>query len=328
MMKKRFGFTGFAAAAAIAALTPFAGWSQPVASEEQPAGDDIGIGEDRRSRMTVPITIGGKGPYQFLIDTGAERTVISDELAAELDLGPGARATMHSMSGVGEVKTVIIPALRVSRKEVRGIQAPMLKRVNIGASGMLGIDTLQSQRVLFDFLNQKMTISRSSIAERVRDPDTIIVTARSRLGRLVLVDAQMDGEKIMVVLDTGSEVTIGNEALRKRMIARKKIGPTVPLELISVTGGTITADYTTARKIRIGGLMIADMGVAFADVHPFKQLGLEKRPALLLGMDALRLFERVSVDFANRKVRFYAPGLRRSLRSPMDSHPLFRGGLS
>lgn len=314
-MSLRIVCTGLAAVA-MAAFVPTGVWSQPPPpAQDAAAGDDVGIGEDSRSRMTVPITIGGKGPYHFLIDTGAERTVISTELADQLGLDPGGRARMHSMSGVGDVGTVIIPDLQVSRKRVAAIHAPALKRANIGASGMLGIDTLQSQRVLFDFQNQRMTITPSRVAERAREPDTIVVTARSRLGRLVLVDARIDGEKIMVVLDTGSEVTIGNEALRRRLIAKKKIGPTVPLELISVTGGAVTADYTRARQIRIGGLMIGDMGVAFADVHPFKQLGLEHRPALLLGMDALRLFERVSVDFANRKVRFYAPGLGRTLRT-------------
>jgi hypothetical protein len=32
------------------------------------------------------------------------------------------------------------------------------------------------------------------------------------------------------------------------------------------------------------------------------------RPALLLGMDALMLFDRVSVDFAKREVRMLRPG--------------------
>ena len=31
---------------------------------------------------------------------------------------------------------------------------------------------------------------------------------------------------------------------------------------------------------------LTDMPIAFADVHPFKKLGLTDRPALLLGMDA------------------------------------------
>ncbi len=257
--------------------------------------------------MTVPISIDGKGPYEFLIDTGAERTVISAELARKLALVQGTRARMHSMSGVGDVETVIIPKLQVSRRSVAGIHAPALSAANIGASGMLGIDSLQSQRITFDFGRKKMTVVPSSSREPDRDPSEIVVRARSRLGRLVLVDASLDGQKLMVVLDTGSEVTVGNDALRRKLVAKGKMGVTIPIELISVTGGVIQADYTRVREVRLGGVRIKDLPVAFGEVHPFKQLDLADRPALLLGMDALRLFDRVSVDFANRKVRFIAP---------------------
>ena len=77
--------------------------------------------------------------------------------------------------------------------------------------------------------------------------------------------------------------------------------------MVSVTGGHITAEYSIARRIRIGGLDIHDLPIAFADVHPFRQLQLIDRPAILLGMDALQLFDRVSVDFANRRVRLLLP---------------------
>lgn len=274
------------------------------------AEEDVGIGLDNRFRMTVPISINGKGPYDFLIDTGAERTVISAELARELSLAEGKRARMHSMSGVGDVSTVVIPKLQVSKKTVSGIHAPALKQVHIGAAGMLGIDTLQAQRITFDFERRKMSIAASHTRERGFDRNEIVVTARSRLGRLVLVDASIDGEKLMVVLDTGAEVTIGNEALRRKLTAKGKLKETVPVELVSVTGGRVVADYTRAKRIRLGGILIQDLPVGFADVHPFKQLDLHDRPALLLGMDALQLFTRVSVDFANRKVRFNAPELR------------------
>jgi predicted aspartyl protease len=277
--------------------------------ERDQVGDDVGIGQDQRSRMTVPISIDGKGPYDFLIDTGAERTVISAELARELALTGGNRARMHSMSGVADVETVIIPMLQVSRKSVAGIHAPALKAAHIGASGMLGIDSLQSQRVTFDFERQKMTVAPSRSRELDRDPNDIVVRARSRFGRLVLVDASLDGQKLTVVLDTGSEVTIGNEALRKKLLGKRKLGATVPIDLVSVTGGAIRADYTRVKQVRLGGVLIKDLPVAFAEVHPFKQLDLSNRPALLLGMDALRLFDRVSVDFANRKVRFMSPDL-------------------
>jgi predicted aspartyl protease len=295
----------------LAQASPSVAQAQP-AAESIPvdqSAEDVGIGQDRRDRMTVPISIDGKGPFEFLIDTGAERTVISTELAQQLALAEGSRARLHSMSGVGDVQTVVIPKLQVSRRSVSGIHAPALRAADIGASGMLGIDSLKSQRVVFDFERQKMTVTPSRVREPSADPSEIVVRARSRFGRLVLVDASFDGEKLLVVLDTGSEVSVGNEALRKKLAGRGKIGAMVPIELVSVTGGTIQADYTRAKQVRVGGVLINDLPIAFAEVHPFRQLGLTNRPALLLGMDALRLFSRVSVDFADRKVRFMSPEL-------------------
>lgn len=283
--------------------------TNPTAAPAPEAAEEIAIAEDGRERMTVDAMVDGKGPYPFLVDTGAERTVISAELARRLELDEGQGARLHSMSGVSQVTTVVIPELQVSKKPVREIHAPALKQAHIGAAGMLGIDSLRSQRVTFDFERQKMSIEPSRAPQPAKDSDTIVVTARTRLGRLVLVDARLDGQKLKVVLDTGSEVTVGNEALRRKLIERERLGTTVPIELVSVTGGTTPADYTRVKSIRIGGMLINDLPVAFADVHPFRQLGLRDEPALLLGMDALRLFERVSVDFATRKVRFTHPDI-------------------
>ena len=49
--------------------------------------------------------------------------------------------------------------------------------------------------------------------------------------------------------------------------------------------------------------------VLWSRLQLFKNLAvkLENKPALLLGMDTLRVFRRVSVDFAQRRVRFLLP---------------------
>jgi hypothetical protein len=67
------------------------------------------------------------------------------------------------------------------------------------------------------------------------------------------------------------------------------------------------ADYTQIERLDIGGVGFNNLPIAFADVAPFRKFGLTKVPALMLGMDALRLFRRVDVDFANREVRFAVP---------------------
>jgi predicted aspartyl protease len=271
---------------------------------DQQQAETLGTGHDLNDRMTVGVDIGGRGPFPFIVDTGAERTVISSELARSLSLQPGRSAIVHSMSEVSEIATVVIPGLRVGNRTTEQIHAPALSRENLGAVGILGVDTLQRQRVTFDFRRRLMTVTPSRTREEVwPDADTVVVTGRSLYGRLVLVDAAMDGQRVWVIIDTGSEVSVGNMALRRSLARRNRLTQISSIHMVSITGGVIAAEYGFARRIRVGGLDINNMPVAFADVHPFRQLGLMDRPALLLGMDALRLFSRVSVDFPNRRVR-------------------------
>ena len=305
---------------ALAALSSVAAAQDTAPPADAPSAV-VDLAPDRFDRFTVPVKIGGQGPYPFVVDTGAERTAIAEELARDLKLEPGEPARLHSMSEVSDVRTVLIPALVVGGKKVAGINAPALQRRNIGAEGVLGVDSLQSQRVSIDFVKQAMTVSPSRRREESWPTGTIVVTARSRYGHLVLVDASVEGQKVWVILDTGAQTTVGNSVLRKKLELKGRLGRTVPIEMTSVTGGKIRADQGWAKKIRLGGVDIHDMPIAFADVHPFRKLGLMDRPALLLGMDALRLFERVSVDFANRKVRLLAPG-----RSEIGTPTMTAGG--
>jgi predicted aspartyl protease len=288
--------------ASILLAAPATGQDAP-ASLPPDEGVVIALGQDRSDRMTVPVSIDGRGPYPFVVDTGAERTVIARELAAQLSLGAGTSARVHSMTEVSTIETVVIPGLEVGGKTVRGIHAPALSRYHLGAEGMLGVDSLRSQRVSFDFAKREMTVVPAHRAEENWGDGAIVVTGRSRYGHLVLVDASVDGQKVWVIVDTGSEVTVGNSALRAKLERKGRLGAVRQIEMLSITGGRRVADQTVARRLRLGGMDIRAMPIAFADVHPFRKLGLADRPALLLGMDALKLFDRVSVDFANRRVR-------------------------
>ncbi len=47
--------------------------------------------------------------------------------------------------------------------------------------------------------------------------------------------------------------------------------------------------------------------IGYADTPVFAQLGLDDRPALILGMQNLRVFDRVAIDFADRRILFDLP---------------------
>ncbi len=276
----------------------------PVASAPAPLIVAFG---DEGTRMTVPVTIAESGPFRFIVDTGAQRTVISRQLAMTLGLAAGRNVRVTAMADTVNVGTAIIPSISLGDIGGKAIEAPTLEAGNLGAPGMLGIDTLQNHALAIDFDRQEMTVTPSSKRRQKNDygPDEIVVRAKSLFGQLVVTDAFYGGTRVRVIIDTGSAVTMGNPALRKRVARNVKM--MTPIALMSVTGTYLNADYTQVSRISLGNIQMADIPVAFADALPFHRFGLTDKPALLLGMDTLKLFRHVSIDFANREIRFQLP---------------------
>jgi predicted aspartyl protease len=269
--------------------------------------EDVRFKTDRSDRMTVPVRLSGAGPFRFLVDTGADRTAISRELAGRLGLANGDVASIHTVTGVSTVSTANVPDLLLTRRPMKVDDAPMLDSENIGADGIIGVDALRSQSVQFDFQKDTLSIVPSATAEFRDDPNVIVVQAARKNGRLVFTDAAANGHAVTVVIDTGAQISIGNRALHDQLLGRGLIDPAKQIELQSVTGAMMTGDYMFVREIEIGGLTLKNLAIVFADAHTFKELKLDDKPALLLGMNAIRAFKKVSIDFASRKFRVVLP---------------------
>ncbi|WP_017670196.1 aspartyl protease family protein [Blastomonas sp. AAP53] len=267
--------------------------------------ETITIDRDRANRMTVPVGIDGRGPFSFMIDTGSERTVVSRDIASVLSLELAEIARLVSIAGTKMVQTVYLPEVTLGRRNYGELVAPILEPQHIGADGILGLDGLQDQRILFDFLENAITVE--DVTERVRTSDfEIVVSARRRSGQLIFTDATIGGKRVSVVIDTGAESNIGNLALLKRLGTSSAIN-TQQASLTSVTGQTILADAGLASDFRLGRAQFDYVPVVFADAEAFRELGLDKTPALLLGMSTLRLFNRMMIDFKQRRVLFDMP---------------------
>lgn len=260
---------------------------------------------DASRRMSVPVTIGDKGPFSFLVDTGAERTVISRELANRLSLAEGAQLRLATISGPATTPSYRVAALAMTDLTLAPFEAPALYGNHIGAAGLLGVDMLQGRRVLIDFRKEEMRIgpSRRNVRSQIRDDDVIVVTARNLAGRLILSDARIDGKRVDVIVDTGAQTSIGNLAMMRLVRQRgQNRFPFVASELTGVNGETISAERTVLRRVEIEGIDVNDLTISFADSHAFRALGLNDRPAMLLGMDGLRLFDRIEIDYANKRI--------------------------
>ena len=70
----------------------------PTAGEEADAVLQTGF--DALERVTVDAMINERGPYRFVVDTGANRSVLSTELAQSLGLAADGQAVVHGIAGM------------------------------------------------------------------------------------------------------------------------------------------------------------------------------------------------------------------------------------
>lgn len=310
-MSVSFAFRLLASAAVLTATPtlPQSSASPPSAlAETQPADsqvpDQLPFLVEREYRMVVKVVAPGPTTLDFLVDTAAERSAVSREVAKQLGFAPAKTLPIISFGGSREVSTVHVPELRFSKTVRNDLELMTFASDVMGADGFLGVDALQDKKVEFDFINERMTVRRASSANAFAGNADVVVRAKRRDGRLIFSDARVNRVSAEALLDTGSSLTIGNTALRDALRAKGKLGQTTPVKIMAITGEVIVADYGIVKNVTLPGVSFHDMPMAFSTIQPFKALGMEDRPALLLGMDALHVFGWVMVDFRNRSVEF------------------------
>ena len=268
-------------------------------------GEDIEA-RKLRSRMTVEVEVNGKGPYKFVVDSGADTSAIGQMLAGKLALPDGAPTMLHGVTESKMVDRAWIDELRLGPTVTTDLEVPVLDERDMGGDGMIGLDALVNQRLMIDFEERTIRVDddlESDLENASVREGVIVVTGRLQRGQLILTEVSANRTSVDAVVDTGSEVTIGNLALRDKLL-RKRRGGFQTIKVTGVTGKTIAIEFAVVRNLKLGPITLQNVPIAFADIPPFGVFGLEDEPSLLLGTDLMETFRRVSLDFRDRKVRF------------------------
>jgi hypothetical protein len=264
-------------------------------------GDDINA-RQVDTRLTVQVHVNGRGPYHFVVDSGADTSVVGLRIVRDLQLPLGTPVVLNSITERNIVDRVKVASLTLGPSVVSDLQLPALREQDLGADGMIGIDALVRQRLMMDF--EKKTVKVEDARKPIQHfEDEIVIIAKLQHGQLILTEVKMGSMTLDAVIDTGSEISIGNMALRDKLI-RKDPKNVWMVPTTGVTGRTINLQMSQIPELRLGTVILRNVPIAFADLPPFKAFGMADRPAMLLGTDLLSTFRRVSLDFHARKVRF------------------------
>lgn len=266
----------------------------------------IAAGADLHDRLTIPVMVGQAGPFDFVVDTGADRSVLAQDIAEQLALPPGRDVLIQGVTGAEMAPTVAAPPLNLGQVTLSGLDLPVLPRERLGVDGLLGVDALQKRRLVMDFRARRLEILQAG-GPRPPGPRRreAFVPARDRYGRLVVIDANANEADIGVFVDSGSGLTIANRALARAIRFGgdwREPAPTFPIR--GVTSHEVHGEVRVLDSLRLGGLRFTDVPMLVADLDLFDRWGLGDRPTLLLGINVLRLFSRVEMDYSRRRLMF------------------------
>lgn len=284
---------------------------------------------DHIGRIVVPVTINGRGPFRFVVDTGANHSTITPGLAQELGLTveSGAPMLLDGITGSALVSSVTVERLQTGDLTLADTAMPVVSgSVMAGADGILGAAGLSEKSLSIDFRRNRVAIA-SRLEYRDQEATTRI-HASSVSNGLIVLEAIVGGVQVQAVLDTGSERTLGNLALRGALQPKYLSGRGFAAVLTSVYGATTQAEpgeIWRAPTIALGGLRIADVAIVYGDFHIFKVWQMQDRPAMILGMDVLGTVASLGIDFRHRNV--YVGGKPSDARDLLQTHGFSTGSI-
>lgn len=259
---------------------------------------------DHIGRVVASVMVDGKGPFRFIIDTGANHSTISPQLAAILGLDRSAPQSMRviGVTGSADVESVPIARLQAGDLVISDTRFPVIRSpIMAGADGILGAAGLKDERLLVDFRHNRVVITRSH-GESVPWGFTRVWATRLT-GGLLSVPGEVGDVRVTAIIDTGSQHTLGNMALYQALHARERgKGKYLSANVYGATRQVGAGKLQLAPLIDLGAIKIGGVALVFGDFHIFEAWGMTDRPAMILGMDVLGTLNAFAIDFRHGEI--------------------------
>ena len=269
-----------------------------------------------REVIRLSARVNGGGPYNLLLDTGTDPSVL--DLAVAHDIAGMVLPLGNQGTGVGgnQVEVALVPPIRV---EIPGIRARRLltlagdlsgmsERMGLPIHGVLGDNFLRRYKLEIDYPAQEL---RFLPLEEPWSRHTSQPVFESALGSLqgenfpLLPEILINGSAVRATLDTGSNggVTLyrpGVELLRlQSAVADAEEGTTVGY------GGVADVRRGSVDSVRLGPLEVNSVDARFVVDGERGDTPLSQRGANV-GNGLLKHFV-VGVDYPNRTVAMWRP---------------------
>jgi len=266
------------------------------------------VGAD--ARIATDVFINARGPYRFLLDTAASRSMMFEHVRAQLGLGAtGERPlTVYGMQNVGTAVPVVAQEVRLANESIRNLSMGVLPDDSDPADGLLGMDALSNYLVLLDRnrLQLKLLTPGDGPSADFRKWPSVPLTGRpvtDATASLWLMRANVSGVSVTSLLDMGSGMTILNWNAAERLGFKRTSFPRegIPQKVRDALGTVEPVIFVKHVTIWLGGRVFTDQAVLVANCNVFRYFHLDQGPAAIIGSGLLK-DNSLAIDFAQQRL--------------------------
>ncbi len=227
------------------AITTLLLFTVPAANTARAGNTPFDLLED--GSIVVPVTIGGTGPYRFVIDTGSSRTVISTRLWKELRLPVVAKTRMVTPAGSEDAYVVRLGGLAIDARPQVTVSAAVMPADRYAAGqqvdGLIGQDVLASAIYTLDYAQRAIVWHSSADAmSGIRLP----VSVHNHRVLVSLPQYEGDPRPLSMIPDSGSDGLV----LFAHAQERVRLTP-LGIDVLSSLSGV-----RLARRVQLEGLVV------------------------------------------------------------------------
>jgi predicted aspartyl protease len=272
------------------------------------------VGSD--GRVATDVFVNGQGPFRFLLDTAASRSMMFEHLRARLGLATtGDRPlTVYGMQNIGTAMPVLVEELRLSNETIRGLPMGVLPDDSDPADGLLGMDALSNYVMVLDRARLRLKLlapDNETDAVFHSWPSVSLVRRpiKDATANLWLMRASVSGVSVTSLLDMGSGMTILNWNAAEQLGLRRANFPRegIPQKLRDALGTVEPVVFAKHLTIWLGGRVFTDQTVLVANVNVFRYFHLDQGPAAIIGSGLLK-DNSLAIDFARQRL-YLAPAV-------------------
>jgi predicted aspartyl protease len=214
---------------------------------------------DEHGGIIVPVTIGGAGPFRFLLDTGASGSSISEVLATRIDAPIVAKTDVTTPAGhttmfVAAMRGVKVGIMSSERILAVTVPADALAPAGAGVVGVLGQDFLGPHNYTLDY-RRHMLVWDGDGANAAVGSETVLRLVPEN-GQFLVELPQGDSPVVRMVPDSGADSLV----LFARPETRLPVTDAGTMQLSGMVG-TRTATKGTIRQLEVGSITLRNQPV-------------------------------------------------------------------